>query len=132
MGPELDRAVDEGCHLLRDDIEISMQQPKHGKVYKSTHSLTGAATHQASALGESPAIESSDYLNSIKPVMITKLGKGGVGSSEGAVYTDDKVGTGLEFGTKHIAARPHFTPSSQSIWPDFIDECVDAVLRAIK
>lgn len=131
LGPELDKAVDDAAHDIRDDIEISMQQIKHGRIYHSKRTLTGAPTHQASAPGESPAIESADYINSIKPNMITKLGVGGVGTSEGEVSTDSKYGLRLEFGDVHVAKRPHMGVAADSVWPDYVNDCIDAVLKAV-
>lgn len=71
-----------------------MGKGKSGRVYGS---------HQASAPGESPAIDTFEYGQSIKVIS----------DSDGfaTIGTDSELGPWLEFGTSKMAPRPHFTPA---------------------
>jgi hypothetical protein len=150
LGPLLDKAVDTGAHDFRDDIELSMQQIKHGITYRSSRKLTGPGSHLASAPGEAPAIESADLVSSIKPAMIKTIGAG-TGTAEWSVSSDSKYALVLEFGSAGlpsggtafgraqqsapgagIAPRPAWEPSAQNIWRGFVHDCEDVILNAIK
>lgn len=71
-----------------------MGKPKNGRMYGS---------HQASAPGEAPAIDTFEYGQSIKVES----------DSDGfaTIGTDSEIGPWLEFGTSKMAPRPHFQPA---------------------
>ena len=76
------------------DIWEDMGKGKSGRVYGS---------HQASAPGESPAIDTFAYGQSIKVIS----------DSDGfaTIGTDSELGPWLEYGTSKMAPRPHFAPA---------------------
>lgn len=87
-------AVRETAATVVDDVLVSFAQPKSGRIYGG---------HQASAPGESPAIDEGDLSNSIRQEKIDEASYR-VGS------TDEKA-PHLEFGTSRIAPRPFLTPA---------------------
>jgi phage gpG-like protein len=98
---EIGRAVMKLALELEADIKSQMAEGKSGAVYKR-----GSGTHQASAPGEAPAIDTGAYVNSIQTTE----------TKDGAeVGTNMEYGPFLEFGTGRIAKRPHFTPAVERI-----------------
>ena len=71
-----------------------MGKPKSGRMYGS---------HQASAPGEAPAIDTFEYGQSIKVES----------DSDGfaTIGTDSELGPWLEYGTSKMEPRPHFQPT---------------------
>lgn len=88
-------------HNIITHVKTSMVEPKTGRAYPRR----GGNVHIASAPGESPAVDTSTYMNSIEyhPV----------GATEGVVSTNIEYGPHLEFGAPGIglAPRPHFRPA---------------------
>jgi phage gpG-like protein len=98
---EIDKAVMKLALEMEADIKSRMAEGKSGAIYRR-----GSGTHQASAPGEAPAIDTGAYVNSIQ----TKK------TDDGAeVGTNMEYGPFLEFGTGRIAKRPHFTPAVERI-----------------
>ncbi|HEV7701264.1 MAG TPA: hypothetical protein VGO43_13615 [Pyrinomonadaceae bacterium] len=64
----VERFVKKGIGYLEGEIKGSMAKPKHGRSYKR-----GGKVHIASAKGESPAIDSSNYIGSIQQVFPSPL-----------------------------------------------------------
>jgi len=107
-GDRLGRAVMAGGFVLEAEVKISMSSQAHsGRVY---------GNHQASAAGETPAVDTGAYVNSI----VTQL----VNSNETEAFAE--VGTGsvqamrLEYGfvgrdslgrLYNQLPRPHFRPA---------------------
>lgn len=94
-GDRLGKAVMAGGFVLETAVKISMSAASHsGRVYDK---------HQASAPGETPAVDTGVLVNSIN----TQL------ESSNATEAWAQVGTGveyaewLEFGTSRMAARPY-------------------------
>lgn len=83
-------------------IESIQKGAKTGRVYKRGKGVF----HQASAAGQAPA---SDTGNLVQNITIRKNKKldYDVGSRKGASY-----GVDLEFGTRHMGARPWLRPAS--------------------
>jgi hypothetical protein len=98
------RTVRQFANRLKGNIQKSMQGPKSGRRY---------GAHQASAPGEAPAIDLSNYVNSIHVEMMNP--------DMAAVFSNTNYGPMLEFGTRRMAARPHWTPESEKIRQEFIE-----------
>lgn len=75
---------------------------------------------QASAPGQAPAIDLGNFIRSIGVQII----EGGylVGSSL-------KLGAWLEFGTRHMAARPWLRPAARLYWKKRAPEVIKRILR---
>jgi phage gpG-like protein len=101
VNDEIGEAILKLALELEADIKSQMAEGKSGAVYRR-----GSGTHQASAPGEAPAIDTGAYVNSIQTTEI----------KDGAeVGTNMEYGPFLEFGTGRIAKRPHFTPAVERI-----------------
>ena len=132
MAEPLNAAVKRGSDWVMDDVEISMLQGKHARWYKTGGKhVTGAGEHQASAPGEAPAIQTGNLLQSLKSEVTQSLDSFG-GVAIGTFYSPLKLAVWMEFGTNRIAPRPYATIASERIWPDFVGECIDAVVKAIR
>jgi|SRR5215813_1212363 len=106
---------------VQDFIEKEMQQVKHGRIYEAhIRHITGAGTHQASAPGEAPAIETGDYINSIGHEMLDP--------TTAIVYSTMMRGIWLELGTTRIAARPHFVPAAEANAFQFHREVMELII----
>jgi len=83
-----------------------VSQPGTGSVYRR-----GGVTHQASAPGQPPAVDTGSYRASIH------VDLSGVGDPipEGVVRTNDRRGPMLEYGTRRMAPRPHFLPVAEEM-----------------
>ena len=75
---------------------------KSGRTYKRR-----SVTHQASAPGEAPASDTGRLVNTITSYLNTSEGESTVVAGRGTV----KYAAMLEFGTRHIAARPFMFPA---------------------
>jgi hypothetical protein len=62
------RFVRKGAAYIEGEIKSSMAEPKHGKAYKR-----GSKVHIASAKGESPAVDSGNYIGSIEQIFPSSL-----------------------------------------------------------
>jgi hypothetical protein len=102
---------------LEKDIKEQMNEPKSGRIYKRGED----GTHQASAPGEAPAVDSSHYINSIQ----TTPTKDGAEVATNAVQAPR-----LEFGDGHVAKRPAWTPAAERTEKKIPGEIADAVERA--
>jgi hypothetical protein len=91
------------------EIKTSMTEAKSGRVY----SRGSGKTHQASAPGEAPAIDSKDLVKSIRTEVTGKLTR--------VVGSDDPKIVGLELGTDRMAARPSFVPAAEKHREEFMD-----------
>jgi hypothetical protein len=63
------RFIRKGAHYVEGELKSSMAESKSGKTYKRGKD----GTHVASAPGESPAVDSSNYINDLKPVFENSL-----------------------------------------------------------
>lgn len=98
---------------IEETAKTSMAGPKSGRMY---------GAHQASAPGESPAIDTSTLANSIQ----TEPESGAVH----VVHTGDvESAAHLEFGTVHMAPRPFLGPAASQEEPEFLREMADLERR---
>lgn len=86
---------------IEGDIKTSMAEPKSGHIY---------GNHQASAPGESPAIDTGQLANSIQTV---------VEELSATVGTNTEYAPYLEFGTHRMAPRPFMGPAFERAKPEF-------------
>lgn len=99
-------AVDKSAKQLLDDLKNDwLNREGSGKTYRSRRG-TSSGTHQASAPGEPPAPDTNTYRNSWQEEAETPDGLNRV------VFTSDKRGPWLEFGTADMEPRPHATPAA--------------------
>ena len=89
--------VEETLYEIETDIKIGMEGPHTGRIYGS---------HQASAPGEMPAVDTSNLVNSITAEMD--------GETSGAVYTNVEYAARLECGMQGIRPRPYMTPAAEN------------------
>lgn len=87
----------------------SMQLSHSGRRYQR-----GKKSHQASAPGETPAIDTGNLVNSIGNKM--------TGPASAEVFVGAEYGAALEFGTSKMAARPSLRPAVDAEQQGFIDE----------
>ena len=88
--------VEATLHNIEARSKASMAAPKSGRFYGS---------HQASAPGEAPAVDTSNLINSHGVEMTSE--------TAGIVYVTAEYAPGLEFGTRRIAPRPFLTPATE-------------------
>jgi HK97 gp10 family phage protein len=97
-GDRLGRAVVAGGFVLETAVKISMSAASHtGRRYGG---------HQASAPGETPAVDTGVLVNSIS----TELESSSATDAWAQVGTDKEYGEFLEFGTSKMAPRPFMRP----------------------
>jgi HK97 gp10 family phage protein len=109
--------IDKGLTMLalsmQRRIRKKLLRPGSGRHYY--YGRNGSQHHQASAPGESPAALSGNLVNSwqaakkVRPR--TEGGKRVLRMFPAHVGSAVKYGWYLEFGTKHIAARPYIEPT---------------------
>ena len=98
------RHVRETAASIEGDIKQGMREPKSGR----TDERDGS---ENSAPGESPAIDTGSYADSIQTAQVDE--------TTAAVGTDDERGPVLELGGVKIQARPHFAPAFERAGEDF-------------
>jgi hypothetical protein len=114
---EIGKAILKLAFDLKKDIKEQMGEPKSGRIYKRGED----GTHQASAPGEAPAVDSSHYINSIQTTP----------TEDGAeVATNAVQAPRLEFGDGHVAKRPAWTPAAERTEKKIPGEVAEAVERA--
>lgn len=86
-------------------VKASMAEPKSGRMY---------GDHQASAPGESPAIDIGHLAASVQASEESAL------AWEVAVNAD--YGIYLEYGTVHMAPRPYMAPMAEALRGPFISD----------
>jgi HK97 gp10 family phage protein len=101
-GDRLGRAVVAGGFVLETAVKISMSAASHtGAIYTRR-----GRSHQASAPGETPAVDMGILVNSIS----TELESSSATDAWAQVGTDKEYGEFLEFGTSKMAPRPFMRP----------------------
>ncbi len=93
------RAVRRAAASVEADVKERMAEPKHGRQYSRSEGVT----HTASAPGESPAVDSGLYSQTVFATAVDE--------TTSAVGTTDERGPVLELGGGRVAARPHFGPA---------------------
>lgn len=99
------RVVKETLLAVEANIKVGMSGPKSGRLYPPNH--------QASAPGEFPAIDTGALVNSIGTEM--------TGPLRGIIYESMEYAAHLEYGTVHMAARPHMTPAVEAVRQRFLE-----------
>ena len=94
----------ETAELVVNFAKQAMLEPKHGAV---------SGTHQASAPGEAPAVDTSMLINTLSAF---RNGNGAIAAA-GTEYA-----LPLEFGTYKMAARPFFRPAAEKAMSFFISK----------
>jgi hypothetical protein len=97
---------------IEETAKTSMAGPKSGRMY---------GAHQASAPGESPAIDTSNLANSI--------GTEAMGGASHMVYAGTEYALSLEFGSPRVAPRPFLGPAASQEEPEFLREMADLERR---
>jgi HK97 gp10 family phage protein len=113
------KAMLAGALILEGHIKQSMQEGHHGRIYSR-----GGHAHQASAPGETPAIDFGHLVNSIESSLIDET------SSQ--VATNSEAAPSLEFGTAHVAARPFMRPAVDEHEEDVVNAVSKTILRLVK
>lgn len=91
-----------GAITAQAEMKRMLGQPGTGRVYRRR--TKKATYHTASAPGKFPALNLGDYRRSIQ----VDLSQIGAKKPKSFVGTNSKVGPWLEFGTRHMAPRPHW------------------------
>lgn len=91
----LTQIVKETLNDIESDIAVGMGEPKGGRQYRR-----GERWHQASAPGESPAIDMGALAGSIQQNLDNHSDAG----ADGLVYTNAEIGPYLEYGTGSTGA----------------------------
>jgi len=113
------KAMLAGALVLEDFIEESMHEDHHGRIYSR-----GGRTHQASAPGETPAIDFGHLVNSIESSLID--------STSSQVATDSDIAPFLEFGTSRMEARPFMRPAADEHEEDVVQAVSKAIMQLIE
>ena len=103
-----------------NEIKSMLSRPGTGAVYQH-----GNVTHQASAPGEPPAVDTGTYRNSWAWV---SAGKGS--SFYVDIGTPQVTGPILEFGSSRMAPRPHLRPAMEQVRATMQREIVEQVTKA--
>jgi hypothetical protein len=111
-----DHDLDQAGIVLTNAVKVKLSQPGTGRLYVRTRNGVKAA-HRASAPGQPPAVDTGTYRASW--TWKTQQLTGSI--YEALVYPDPahleqhheprELGLFLEFGTRHMAARPHLRPA---------------------
>lgn len=96
-----ERIVRETTLRVEANIKSGMASPHSGALY---------GTHQASAPGEFPAIDTGALVNSIQTEMQ---------GLQGIVYTNQEYAVYLEYGTIRMSPRPFMIPATERERPEF-------------
>jgi HK97 gp10 family phage protein len=103
--------LEAGIRVLETEVKVLLQTPGSGELY--TH---GSVTHQASAPGQPPAIDTGNLINSIRVEDVTP--------TEATLGVGAEYGEYLEFGTSRMAARPFLRPA--------MDENENEIVAAVR
>jgi len=99
---EVGEIVEETVLDIETQIKVGMASSHNGEWYGS---------HQASAPGEMPAIDTGALAASIQT---------DVQKTKGTVYTNMEYSEFLEYGTVNMEPRPYFTPAAESARGPFL------------
>lgn len=105
-----------GAHL-EGAAKEKLSQPGTGRTYKTGRSGERYATHQASAPGEPPAVDTGELRASVTHNVTGRVGKSLPDPGGSKTKVKDYVGTNLEsgayleFGTSRMKPRPWLYPT---------------------
>jgi HK97 gp10 family phage protein len=104
LDKSMDKLVFKTANRIRNKaIELVLRGTKSGRRYRRR-----GVIHQASAPGEAPASDTGRLVQSIRV-------KHEPGSKRAIVVASTRYAVDLEFGTRHMAARPFLRPAVQAI-----------------
>lgn len=112
-------ALQAGAMRLEGHIKASMQTNHTGRVYRR-----GTRIHQASAAGETPAIDFGTLLNSV--------GSRQASETSAEVFTSAEYAPMLEFGTAYMEARPFMRPAVDQHEGDVVAAVQATVTRLVE
>lgn len=98
----VDRVTEGSARAIAQTIVVDMNEPKSGEMYGS---------HQASAPGESPAVDLAALVNSIQAERL--------GPMKWAVTTNQEYAPVLEYGGVNMSPRPFMTPAADAEGPQY-------------
>ncbi len=101
MRHNAERHVAKATLDIEAHIKTSMAEPKSGHTYGS---------HQASAPGEAPAIDSGTLVATVQSQARALHGVVAIGGEQAEV---------LEYGGAHVEARPSAQPAAEAVAPGF-------------
>lgn len=101
----ISRFVRKSALYIEGELKSSIAEPKSGRSYKRGKDKT----HVASAPGESPASDSSNYIGSIQTIIESSL--------EAKVGTNVEYAVYLEEGTATIEQRPLWEQTAKEVLP---------------
>ena len=114
---EVRDVIQETILEIETDIKAEMAEPKSGALYP--RGLKGE--HQASAPGQAPAVDYGILINSVQTTMVR--------DDLGLVYEGTEYAEVLEYGSVHMAPRPHMTPAADRAKPKFTERMRDLESR---
>lgn len=104
---------------IRNELVKEVSRPGGGRLYKR-----GKKTHRASSPGDPPAVDYGRYRSSFT-FNVSRISRS---VAEVVIGTGMKLGVWLEFGTRWMAARPHFRPVMERIRPRITQIVVALIL----
>lgn len=111
MEDRLSKVVRAAGFNINERIQRNFRGPKSGRWYGG---------HRASAPGEAPAIDTGAYASSIRVEALDPF--------HAIVATNSEQGPYLEFGTRRMEPRPHFSPAAREERPEF-EKAVASAMR---
>ena len=99
-------------------VKVSMGEPKHGRIYERP----GGKSHQASAPGESPAIDIGNLVGSVQAE--------GESDATWVINAGAEYAIYLEYGTTHMAPRPFMEPMAEALRGPFLRDLGSIVERS--
>ena len=103
--------LEAGIRVVETHVKIELQTPGSGEVY-----TRGSVSHQASAPGQPPAIDTGTLINSVNVDDVTP--------TEAVLGVGAEYAEYLEFGTSRMEARPFLRPA--------MDENENEILAAVR
>lgn len=116
--PTVSQVVRKTAFDVEAGVKTEMRGPKSGRMYRR-----GSRTHQASAPGQSPAVDFGQLINSIQVEHVTDL--------TSKVGTNVEYALPLEYGSRRVAPRPVWRPVIEKMRKPFV-EAMTFVLRQLK
>ena len=112
----VDAAVAETALAAANDVKASMLAEKSGALYRR-----GKVTHQASAPGEAPAVDTRQLVGSIVTERLAPMRHAVNANTEYAIH--------LEYGTRNMAPRPFMRPALERSRDLFVEKVSEALKR---
>ena len=91
-----------GIRVIEQNTKNLLEGQRSGRIYR----LRGGKEHQASAPGESPAVDIGNLKSSLRVLEVT--------DDSASFGTGVEYAAHLEFGTRNMAARPYMRPGAEN------------------